>query len=146
MQPADLLVVGSTSIQRPQALVHPEGSMACGGVDFFHAVSMLQVLLSIASSPGLLPQQTANVLVDVALQLQALVLPGVRSIMGPAYNPLAGLLGADSLAAAGGSQRVDPAAVAAAARRQQRTQADEASKMLTLVQELQRLAAKEAGG
>lgn len=102
---------------------------------------MLQVLLSIASSPGLLPQQTANALVDVALQLQALVLPGVRSIMGPAYNPLAGLLGADSLAAVGGS--VDGAAVLAAVRRQQRTQADEASKMLTLVQELQRLAAKE---
>lgn len=104
---------------------------------------MLQVLLTIASSPRLLPQQTTNALVDVALQLQALVLPGVRSIMGPAYNPLAGLLGADSLAAVGGS--VEPAAVAAAVRRQQRTQADEASKMLTLVQELKRMAAREEG-
>jgi hypothetical protein len=105
---------------------------------------LLQVLLSIASSPGLLPQQTANALVDVALQLQALVLPGVRSIMGPAYNPLAGLLGAGSLAAVGGTG-VDPATVAAAVRRQQRTQADEASKMLALVQELKRLEAREEG-
>lgn len=112
------------------------------------AVALLQVLLSVASSPGLLPQQTANGLVDAALQLQMLVLPGVRSIMGPTYNPLAGLLGTDGLAAAGGAagqpgSAVDAAAVAAAMRRQQQQRAAESNQMMSLVQQLKQLEARE---
>jgi hypothetical protein len=102
----------------------------------------LQVLLPIASAPGLLPQQTANGLVDAALQLQMLVLPGVRTVMGTAYNPLVGLLGADGLLAAGGMV-ADAAAVAAAVRRQQQQRAAEASQMMSLVQQLKQLEARE---
>lgn len=108
----------------------------------------MQVLLQVASSPGILPAATVTGLVDAALQLQLLVLPGLRSIMGASYNPLAQLLGTDSLAGSGGGPGVgqagvDAAAVAAAVRRQMQQRSAEESQMLSLVKELQQLQAKE---
>lgn len=101
-----------------------------------------------ASVPGILPQATATGLVDAALQLQLLVLPGLRSIMGASFNPLTELLGTEGLAAAGGGADksgfvVDAAAVAAAVRRQTQQRAAEASQMMSLVRELKQLEAKE---
>jgi hypothetical protein len=107
----------------------------------------LQVLLQIASESGLFRQRTSNGLVDAALQLQLLVLPGVRTVMGAAYNPLVGLLGADGFSAAGGGQHgmmvADAEAVSAALRRQQQQRAAEASQMMSLVQQLKQLEARE---
>lgn len=107
-----------------------------------------QVLLQTASAPGALPQSTASGLVDAALQLELLVLPGLRTIMGPAFNPLAQLLGPDSLqavatASGGGAASVDVSAVAAAVRRQMQRQAAEANQMVSLVRELKQLEARD---
>lgn len=103
----------------------------------------VQVLLQVSSTPGLWPQQTANALVEAALQLQLLVLPGVRNIMGPEYNPLSGLLGQDSLAGSQPGVGGNAAAVAAAIRRQQQQRAADANQMTSLVQELKKLEAAE---
>jgi hypothetical protein len=113
----------------------------CGRV----AAAAVQVLLQVSSHPGLLPQATANGLVDAALQLQLLVLPGLRSIMGPAYNPLEGLVGDASLSGLSGAGGLgtDAAAVAAAVRRQQQQRAAEAAQMMSLVRELKQLEARE---
>jgi len=54
----------------------------------------LQVLLQAASCPGLLASDEANGVTEQALQLQQLVLAGLRSLMGPSYHPLAQLLAA----------------------------------------------------
>ncbi len=101
------------------------------------------MLLQVSSQSGVLPQATANGLLDAALQLQLLVLPGLRSIMGPTYNPLAGLLGDASLSV--GGVGTDAAAVAAAVRRQQQQRAAEAAQMMSLVRELKQLEAQERG-
>jgi hypothetical protein len=54
---------------------------------------LLQVLLQVASCPGLLATTAAEHLMDAALQLQQQVLPGMRSLMGPDYSPMQKLLG-----------------------------------------------------
>jgi chemotaxis response regulator CheB len=104
---------------------------------------MVQVLLQVSSTPGLLPQEPANALVDAALQLQMLVLPGVRSIMGPTFNPLGGLLGQDILTGIQPGMGADAAAVAAAIKRQQQQRAADAEQMTSLVRELRKLEAAE---
>jgi hypothetical protein len=104
---------------------------------------LAQVLLQVSSTPCLLPQETANALVEAALQLQLLVLPGVRNIMGPTFNPLGGLLGQDILAGSQPGRSADAAAVAAAIRRQQQQRVADANQMASLVQELKKLEAAE---
>jgi hypothetical protein len=54
---------------------------------------LLQVLLQVASCPGLLVPTAAEHLMDAALQLQQQVRPGIRSLMGPDYSPMQRLLG-----------------------------------------------------
>jgi hypothetical protein len=86
---------------------------------------LLQVLLQVASCPGLLAATAAEHLMDAALQLQQQVLPGMRSLMGPDYSPMQKLLGhmgqqqqqqpdiASALAAAGVPSSSSSAAAAA---------------------------------
>jgi hypothetical protein len=111
-----------------------EAVQLCLGYHFSEAT---QVLLEAASSTGLLPQATAEALIDAALQLQAAVLPGLRSVCGADYKPLAQLLG--SSADGGGGSSVQ--AVAAHMQRQQQARAAEAANMRRLVADLRRLEA-----
>jgi hypothetical protein len=102
------------------------------------------VLLQVASSPGVLAAPTSAALVDAALQLNALVLPGLRSVMGSQYQPLAALLdGSDAGGGSKGSCGVTAAGVAAAMQQQVQQRAAEAARMRSLLSELR---AMDGGG
>ncbi|KAF6263849.1 hypothetical protein COO60DRAFT_305903 [Scenedesmus sp. NREL 46B-D3] len=141
------------------------GEIEAGQLLGYHFAEASQVLLQVASCPGLLPAAAAEALMDAALQLQQQVLPGMRSLLGPDYSPMQKLLGQGQqqdfgsvLAAAGVQSSSGPAAAAGAAagqggrpgryvpasvRRHLQQQAAEEARVQALVAELKQLECEE---